>query len=358
MPTPLSPSSSQEIIPISPPLGTSSFDMIRKGKLNGDSRRSAAQSDSRTVSTQHFKSTSTSTIPHRIITTSASERKSSPRSSSSSTTEINPRAQSSSNKPIPSLASVLHRKPKPLKSSSGSTPIPNSSSSKSNYQTNGHQSLSDIKGKRKAEDEEQRDEFGKKSRAQVMEYMLNTRGEEKNPVTNSDLYSRTDHFVSCSTGHQQSNREGGSAGAMTYWQVRTAQMDRQSREKQSDLLKGCLFYINGTTGPKVSNIQLRNLITTNGGRFSPVQTASCTHIIANGGLSGSKSQKHIDGQGGRGAARRAKVVSVEWVIDSVEKGVKLSEAGYSMIKDPSQPNLFKTLGVKPKLESEVRADKS
>nr|XP_018263701.1 uncharacterized protein I303_03573 [Kwoniella dejecticola CBS 10117]OBR85859.1 hypothetical protein I303_03573 [Kwoniella dejecticola CBS 10117] len=216
-----------------------------------------------------------------------------------------------------------------------------------------HWSKKDVedKEKRKAIDS-QREELSKKSRSEVTQRMLSTRGKDLNPITNSDLYSRTDHFVSCSTGHQQSNRGGGSEGSMTYWQVRSAQVNDQARAKQTDILKGCLIYLNGSSGPKISNLQMQHLITTNGGRIAPLQSSSCTHIIANGGLSGSKTQKHIDGQGKRGASRRAKVVKVEWLLDSVKKGQRLSEAGYGMVEDPSQPNLFKTLGVKPKVESE------
>lgn len=45
------------------------------------------------------------------------------------------------------------------------------------------------------------------------------------------LIIRTDHFVSAATGHQQSNRGGGSAGAATYWEVRNAKMAEQNRAK-------------------------------------------------------------------------------------------------------------------------------
>ncbi|KAI9637868.1 BRCT domain-containing protein [Dioszegia hungarica] len=203
---------------------------------------------------------------------------------------------------------------------------------------------------RQAEVEKQREEVRGMSREKQTARMLSTLGKEVNPITNSDLYSRTDHFVSAATGHQQSNRGGGSAGAGTYWEVRTAKMEEQARAKKSDLLKGLVFYINGSTGPRVSNLQLQHLITANGGRFVPMQSASCTHILASGGLSGTKTQKWIDGQGGRGSAKRMKVVSVDWLLDSVEKGVKLSEAGYGMITDPSQHNLFSAFGTKPKKE--------
>jgi hypothetical protein len=119
------------------------------------------------------------------------------------------------------------------------------------------------------------------------DYQMSTLGTGVNPITNSDLYSRTDHFVSAATGHQQSNRGGGSSGAATYWEVRSAKMAAQAREKVctlstithllirstqvSDILKGCVFYINGSTGPKMSNLQLQHMITANGGRFLYVQ---------------------------------------------------------------------------------------
>ncbi|WRT67271.1 uncharacterized protein IL334_004238 [Kwoniella shivajii] len=282
MPTPLSPCSSQDIIPISPPPSS----LLKAGT-------------SKLSSTASIASTSRST-------------------------------------PSSSTSKSIDRK---LKGKSTST---------------WHNKDVEDRIKRKAT-ENQRDELSKKSRSQVTERMLNTRGKDVNPVTNSELYGRTDHFVSCATGHQQSNRGGGSAGAMTYWQVRSNQMNDQARAKKTDIFKGCLIYLNGSSGPKVSNLQMQHLISTNGGRLAPLQSSSCTHIIANGGLSGTKTQKHINGQGTRGASRRAKVVKIDWILDSVEKGHRLSEAGYGMVEDPSQPNLFKTLGVKPKLESQASA---
>ena len=49
-----------------------------------------------------------------------------------------------------------------------------------------------------------------------------------------ELDYRTDHFVSAATGHQQSNRGGGSSGAATYWEVRTAKMADQARAPVRD----------------------------------------------------------------------------------------------------------------------------
>lgn len=96
-----------------------------------------------------------------------------------------------------------------------------------------------------------------------------------------------------------------------------------------------MFYINGSTGPRVSNLQTQHLITSHGGRFvyvlplclgqsaphaasydscvdthRPMQSSSCTHILAQN-LSGSKTQKWIDGQAGRGGAKRTKIVRID-----------------------------------------------
>jgi hypothetical protein len=122
----------------------------------------------------------------------------------------------------------------------------------------------------------------------------------------------------------------------------------------------------------------------------PIQGGSCTHIIANGGLSGTKTQKWINGQGARGLAKRMKVVTTDCeysitilvlsrksrylrliliigILDSVENGKRVSEAGYGVIQDPvshfrieftlvvelmdeSQNNLFTAFGTRPKVE--------
>ncbi|BEJ16505.1 hypothetical protein CspHIS471_0511100 [Cutaneotrichosporon sp. HIS471] len=196
--------------------------------------------------------------------------------------------------------------------------------------------------------------------------MLNTLNSSKNPITHSDAFSRTAHVHSLSSGHQQRNGDRGFwanarsahfsteglSESGTYWSVRTAKVEAQSRDKTKSILVGCTIAINGHTGP-LSNLQLQNLITSNGGRFAPHLHGGCTHVVAER-LAGGKTQKVIDGQGGRSASRRAKVVKVQWVIDSVAAGKRLSEAGYMVIADPSQKSLFTALDIKPK--AEMRGD--
>ncbi|KAL1411079.1 hypothetical protein Q8F55_002028 [Vanrija albida] len=196
------------------------------------------------------------------------------------------------------------------------------------------------------------------SRSRVTERMLSSMTSENNPITHSKAFEKTDHVHSCSTGHQQ---RGGDRGFWavardlglkaegekhTYWSVRTAKVEAGAREKQTSILAGCTIAINGPTGPKVSNLQLQNLITANGGRFSPHVHSGCTHVVAER-LSGSKAQKYINGQGRRGASRRSQVVKVEWILDCVAKGKRISEAGYSSVEDPTQKNLFSAFGTKP-----------
>ncbi|TXT13667.1 hypothetical protein VHUM_01034 [Vanrija humicola] len=183
------------------------------------------------------------------------------------------------------------------------------------------------------------------SRSRVTERMLNSMTSDDNPITHSNAFANTDHVHSCSTGHQQ---RGGDRGFWatardlglkpegekhTYWSVRTAKVEAGAREKLTPHSAGCVIAINGPTGPKVSNLQLQNLITANGGRFAPHIHSGCTHVVAER-LSGSKSQKYINGQGSRGASRRSQVVKVEWVLDCVAKGRRISEAGYSSVEDP------------------------
>ncbi|WVQ78547.1 hypothetical protein IAT38_000633 [Cryptococcus sp. DSM 104549] len=302
MPTPLTPSPLQEIIPISPPPASSSSAPVVFGKLNIPRKNPV-----------HDPTSSSRKLPRLYRDPNAKKPWSKDDKGKGKGKE----------KEKPGFFDKVDRKGKGKEGGEGE---------------------GESRGEKRGADGSE-EEPALKSRARTTEQMMRTLGKGNNPITNSDMPSRTDHVVSCATGHQR-NDQRGAGQTWTYAKVRDAQMEKQSRESKTALFKGCLFYFNGSTGEKVSNIQLRNMITTNGGRFTTIQGSSCTHVIANNGLSGRKAQKVIDAQGAR--ARQTKVVRVEWVLDCVERGVKLSEAGYGVIEDPTQPNLFKTLGVKPK----------
>lgn len=72
---------------------------------------------------------------------------------------------------------------------------------------------------------------------------LNSLNNDKNPITHSDAFQRTQHVHSCSTGHQQRGGDRGFwnqardanvkpiAQEHTYWSVRTANVEANARAK-------------------------------------------------------------------------------------------------------------------------------
>lgn len=280
---------------------------------------------------------------------------------------------------------------------------------------------------------QKREEFKEfKNEKEVDRFLLNTLGKEGNPLTNSDLYSRTTHVISASTGHQVSNR-GPAKFTMpnqTYIQKRNEKLkeqfiakagdndvlstfEREGNDKSSEnneddvilsnhledkedrtviekidgkgtsgemgngkafedwinrgkrpkrigvtdvksgIFAGCTIYLNGYTGPRTSDLELKRLIAIHGGNVSYHCTSSCTHILVATGLSGTKAQKFLDASSSTRKGKR-KVVHVDWALDSVIQGKKLSETGYNVITNEAQPTLFSSLGHKPRPASGSR----
>lgn len=251
-----------------------------------------------------------------------------------------------------------------------------------------------------------------KNDEEVNTYLLTTLGKEGNPITNSDLYSRTAHVISASTGHQVSNRGAAkfSMPNQTYMQRRNEKLKEQFLAKrdhvvasgsgignegtgandseennggsvgggseiaaggigkgnafddwivggkrpkrigigdvQSSIFAGCTIYINGYTGPRTSDLELKRLIAMHGGNVSYHCTSACTHILVATGLSGTKSQKFLDASSSTRKGKR-KVVHIDWALDSVVQGKKLSETGYNVIANKAQPTLFSSLDKGP-----------
>jgi hypothetical protein len=102
------------------------------------------------------------------------------------------------------------------------------------------------------------------------------------------------------------------------------------------------FYIIGSTAPLVSDHKLKYLISSHGGSLSLSHTRkTVTHVIigtahnhlikgsgAGGALAGTKIQKEITRTRGKGV----KYVGVEWVLDSVKAGKRVSEAIYENVR--------------------------
>lgn len=107
-------------------------------------------------------------------------------------------------------------------------------------------------------------------------------------------------------------------------------------EKEKGIFSGLCVYINGSTAPAIGDHKLKHLLAEHGAHISvALGRRSVTHVIvgkpndgkgggAGGGLAGSKIQKEIQRVRGKGV----KFVSVEWVIESVRVGKRLSEARF------------------------------
>ncbi len=112
--------------------------------------------------------------------------------------------------------------------------------------------------------------------------------------------------------------------------------EKSEKEKEKGIFTGLCIYINGSTAPAIGDHMLKHLLAEHGAHISiALGRRSVTHVIvgrpndgrgggAGGGLAGSKIQKEIQRVRGKGV----KFVGVEWVIESVKAGKRLSEARF------------------------------
>ncbi|KAF8540680.1 hypothetical protein BDD12DRAFT_562449 [Trichophaea hybrida] len=104
------------------------------------------------------------------------------------------------------------------------------------------------------------------------------------------------------------------------------------------IFSACSIYISGTTAPLISDHTLKHLLVYHGAHVSALlRRSTTTHVIlttvgkvgsgAGGGLAAGKLQKEIDSR----KVSTIKYVSVQWVLDSIKAGKKLSEAKYTNV---------------------------
>ncbi|KAJ9120597.1 hypothetical protein QFC22_002526 [Naganishia vaughanmartiniae] len=264
----------------------------------------------------------------------------------------------------------------------------------------------------------------KTGKQEITKHLLNTLGDKHNPITNSDLYTRTAHVVSCASGHQVAQRAGSkfSISEKSYFTSRNAklrqQFTAQAREglrvaegsekstagssvgsavgiggrfgaelskstsggidgemggspmvQQSRIFAGLTFYLNGYTGPRISDLELKRLIAVHGGNVSYLANSSCTHVLITKNLSASKTQKFLDSASSIRGGKR-KVVHVDWVLDSVAQRKRLDETSYNVIvnkvcrsrplpsfKAPAHPFFFYFSQAQPTLMATLSAVK-
>ncbi|PPQ83285.1 hypothetical protein CVT25_004024 [Psilocybe cyanescens] len=173
------------------------------------------------------------------------------------------------------------------------------------------------------------------SSSDITKGLLTTLSDVSNPITHSNIYERTVHIVSCSTGHQVSE---GRKHHTAYMSSRTTKPQAQPENDKSDsdtgILKNTRIYIGGYL-ENSTDIEMKRLVVQAGGEV--VSSASqCTHIVTSRGLSGSKTNRILT----RKARNNVYVVKPEWVLDSIAIGKRRSERTYAVVKAPNTLEAF------------------
>ncbi|KAJ5234561.1 uncharacterized protein N7469_003729 [Penicillium citrinum] len=112
---------------------------------------------------------------------------------------------------------------------------------------------------------------------------------------------------------------------------------------KSNIFTGTSIYINGTTLPQISDHKLKHLLVANGANVATYMSRkNVTHIIvaqpgtkgsgAGGGLAARKLETEIS----RGGWKGTKIVGIEWVLESIKAGKRLSEVRFSVLNVASK----------------------
>ncbi|KAI9098345.1 BRCT domain-containing protein [Phlyctochytrium arcticum] len=139
-------------------------------------------------------------------------------------------------------------------------------------------------------------------------------------------------------GHQVDER--GSTNS-SYFAARRKKLAEQAPAKQSNLFHGAVFYLNGYLGSAVSDLHLRDLVYIHGGSIAlGLALRTVTHMVCTS-LAGGKKQKLLTRR-----KNGLKIVSPEWILDSVKNKRRMPEVNYTVINDETQLSIseFTTQG--------------
>ncbi|KAI0347192.1 hypothetical protein BDW22DRAFT_1322121 [Trametopsis cervina] len=182
----------------------------------------------------------------------------------------------------------------------------------------------------------------KPSSSTLTKHLLRTLADEANPITHSDIYSRTDHVTSTATGHQ---RGEGRPNQKVYLESRTKklqdQLPKPTSAPEKKIMSGVRIYIDGYL-EDTTDIEMKRIVALAGGRV--LNTAStATHILTSQQLNGSKTHKFLH----KKSVIKVQVVRPEWVTDSIEAGKRLPERIYGVVKDESIRSVAEMLSAGP-----------
>ena len=107
----------------------------------------------------------------------------------------------------------------------------------------------------------------------------------------------------------------------------------QPGTKAAQIFHNLTLYLNGSTAPLVSDHKLKQIFAQHGGNTSITpRRCTVTHVVlgddhaGGGGLASSKIQKEVALV--RGLGKGVRYVTAQWILDSVEKGVRQPESRY------------------------------
>ncbi|KAI9574689.1 hypothetical protein HD554DRAFT_2201659 [Boletus coccyginus] len=179
----------------------------------------------------------------------------------------------------------------------------------------------------------------KPSSTTITKHLLNTLSDGSNPITQSNIYERSDTVVSATTGHQRGEgRTPYGVSAKAYFEHRSKKLTLQRRDESpggvlSNVRVHIDGYLSGTT-----DIEMRRIIAQAGGTTVLVPSGA-THIVTSRQLNGSKTHRILT----KRSRNPAHVVRPEWVTDSIAAGRRLQESHYTLIGSSSTRHLVDML---------------
>ncbi|KAH8105954.1 hypothetical protein BXZ70DRAFT_1061388 [Cristinia sonorae] len=165
------------------------------------------------------------------------------------------------------------------------------------------------------------------SAAAITKHLLSTLSDESNPITHSEIYTRTDYVTSAATGHQRG--EGRGPEGQEYFKARGEKLKAQHSQGSSvevGVLKNVRAYIDGYLD-NTTDLEMKRIVTVAGGSIC-LTSSGATHILTSQQLSGSKTQKWLTTK----PKAKVHVVRPEWVSDCIKAGKRLPERNYAVIK--------------------------
>ncbi|KAF8076539.1 hypothetical protein FPV67DRAFT_421498 [Lyophyllum atratum] len=178
----------------------------------------------------------------------------------------------------------------------------------------------------------------KPSSSTITKFLLDNLSDESNPITHSDLRERSDHVVSCTTGHQISEARRDQRSWLQDRESKlVVQRDDKPKTNEAQVLNNVRIYINGYL-ENTTDIEMKKIVIRAGGQLV-ASPSGCTHILTSQQLSGSKTHKLLTTK----SRNKIYVVKPEWVTDSIEAGKRRPEREYAIVKSSSMKSLYDML---------------